>query len=877
MKISLKWIENVVGQKLDKDDVVRRIGAQLGAIEEVIDFGAKYDGAIVVKIITSIDHADSDHLHVCMIDDGGRVADVERDENGYVQVVCGAPNVVAGKTVAWLPPGSTVPESYGKDPFVLGKRQLRGVVSNGMLASPKELDLYDDHSGILEIDLPDVKLGQDFKELYDLDDTIIDCENKMFTHRPDCFGALGVAREIAGISGLQFKSPEWYMAQSASSVGGVVSSMQLEVRNDITDKVPRFLVQAIEGVEVKQSPLWLKIYLLKVGIKSINTVVDWSNYYMHTTGQPTGTFDYDKVVAAVDGHQSADVAVQEPRTKIQELVFEPKVGYEGQELTLLGGKKIKLHKDDIVIAVNDIPMALAGCMHGQSTEVDENTKNIIIECATFDMYTIRRTSMRHGIFTDAVSRFNKGQSPLQNRVILDEMVRSIDGQKVGEIHDIKIEDQTLKIKDVEVTPNFINARLGSQLKATEIKRLLELVEFGVNLQSPISNPHSAENNPQSNEAKPQSETLSISSPFWRRDVEIPEDIVEEVGRLYGYDKLPVTLPKHTAKAQTKDPEMVKKSWVRNVLSKAGANEVVTYSFVHDDHMKKVGQDPELAYHIRNAISPELQYYRLSLTPSLLEKINTNIRSDRVRSDDNEFALFEINKVHCRGYMTDENVPLEFGRVALVFAADEKTSNRKYDGAPYYIAKKYLKDLMGSSDQTLKYIPLDGYNFGEHVVFEQLSKPFEPKRSAVVFAGDNLIGIVGEYKKSVIKSYKLPVNCSGFEVFLSAVPDNLNIKYAKLSTYPKSQQDITFDVDPSVNFGQLENCVSKSIEATKIKHGYEIVVKTRDIFKSNDSNNSRVTFRIWATNPNKTMTTEEVNYILDDIAEKVEKDLNCDRI
>ena len=215
MKISLRWIENVVGQKLDKDDVVRRIGAQLGAIEEVIDFGAKYNGAVVVKVITSVDHPDSDHLHVCMIDDGGRVADVERDENGYVQVVCGAANAVAGITVAWLPPGSTVPESYGKDPFVLGKRQLRGVVSNGMLASPKELDLYDDHSGILEIDLPDVKLGQDFKELYDLDDTIIDCENKMFTHRPDCFGALGVAREIAGISGLQFKSPEWYMAQSA--------------------------------------------------------------------------------------------------------------------------------------------------------------------------------------------------------------------------------------------------------------------------------------------------------------------------------------------------------------------------------------------------------------------------------------------------------------------------------------------------------------------------------------------------------------------------------------------------------------------------------------------------------------------------------------
>lgn len=866
MKISLKWVEKAVGQKLDKDDVIRRIGAQLGAIEEVIDFGAKYDGAIVAKIITSVDHADSDHLHVCMINDGGRVADVERDENGLVQVVCGAVNAVAGITVAWLPPGSIVPESYGKDPFVLGKRQIRGVVSNGMLASPKELDLYDDHSGILEIDDQDATLGQDFKELYDLDDTIIDCENKMFTHRPDCFGALGVAREIAGISGIQFKSPEWYLSQGASGLGGVVSSKQLDVRNEITNKVPRFLVQVIEGVDVKQSPLWLKIYLLKVGIKSINTVVDWSNYFMHTTGQPTGTFDYDKVITAI-GKKAEDPTI----------IFEPKVGYEGSDLTLLGGKKITLHKDDIVIAVNDVPLALAGCMHGQSTEVDENTKNIIIECATFDMYTIRRTSMRHGVFTDAVSRFNKGQSPLQNRVILDEMVRSIGGQKSGEIHDLKIEDQRLKIKDVEVTPDFINARLGSSLNGIEIKELLERVEFEATLQSPIPNLHSAENNPQSNEAKPQSETLSISSPFWRRDVEISEDIVEEVGRLYGYDKLPANLPKRTAKAQSKDLEMVKKSWVRNVLSKAGANEVVTYSFVHGDHMKKVGQNPDFAYHIRNAISPELQYYRLSLTPSLLEKINTNIRSDRVRSDDNEFALFEINKVHCKGFMTDENVPVEFGRVAFVFASDEKTSKRKYDGAPYFVAKKYIEELMRATNETLMYVLLEGYNFGEHTVFEQLSKPFEPKRSAVVYSGDKFIGIVGEYKKSVVKSYKLPSSCSGFEVFLSAVPTKLNIKYARLSTYPKSQQDITFDVDSSVGFGQLEKSVAESIQSSEMEHGYEIVMKTRDIFKSDDSDKSRVTFRIWATNPNKTMTTEDVNYILDDIAEKAKKDLNCDRI
>jgi len=239
MKVSLNEIrrlgyDNVVA--LPVDELAGKIGSQLGAIEDIEDLGAKYQGVVVARVVSCEDHPNADRLHVCMVDDGGVVENIERDKNGYVQVVCGAPNVHAEMLVAWLPPGATVPETYHHEaPFVLDARELRGVVSNGMLASPKALALSDDHAGILEIDV-EAKPGDAFAKVYQLDDYIIDIENKMFTHRPDCFGLLGVARELAGIQQKSFKSPDWYlrpaMIEAASDLG-------LQVENELPDVVPR--------------------------------------------------------------------------------------------------------------------------------------------------------------------------------------------------------------------------------------------------------------------------------------------------------------------------------------------------------------------------------------------------------------------------------------------------------------------------------------------------------------------------------------------------------------------------------------------------------------------------------------------------------------
>ncbi len=323
MKVSINWLKEFTDVKMPVDELVTKIGAQLGAVEEVIDLGKKYQGIVIAKVVTCQKHPNADKLSVCTIDDGGITPDVKRDENGHVEVVCGAPNVAAGQTVAWLPPGTTVPSTHDKEPFVLEARELRSVISNGMIASAHELAISDDHNGIVVLD-DELKPGSSFVEAFKLNDYIIDIENKMFTHRPDCFGILGVAREIAGIQQQSFKSPDWYLNQPSFNQG---EGIDLKIVNELPKLVPRFMAVAIKGVSVGPSPLWLQADLTKVGLKPINNIVDITNYMMYLTGQPLHAYDADKL------RQLAS-------SKDQVAKLETRKSRKGDTLKLLSGKVI---------------------------------------------------------------------------------------------------------------------------------------------------------------------------------------------------------------------------------------------------------------------------------------------------------------------------------------------------------------------------------------------------------------------------------------------------------------------------------------------------------------------------------------------------------
>lgn len=856
MKVSLNLAQYYAGDVKLRDQpldtLLAKIGSQLGAVEEVIHWGPRFDGIVVAKVVTCVKHPDADKLSVCTIDDGGITPHVNRDENGQVQVVCGAPNVRAGLTVAWLPPKTTVPSTLDKDPFVLEVREIRGQTSNGMLASAAELGLNDNHDGILEIDAADVgeeltKPGTPFKQLYGLDDVVIDIENKMFTHRPDCFGVLGVARELAGITGQQFTSPDWY--QSVRTLELAATDKKLSVTNEIPELVPRFMAQIVDNVTVRPSPMWLQACLTRLGVRPINNVVDWSNYYMLLTGQPTHAFDYDKLVKM--SHSPS---------------LGPRRAKEGEKLALLNGKTITLTTEDMVIATDKQPLALAGIMGGSETEVDETTKTIVIECATFDMYAVRRSSMRHGLFTDAVTRYTKGQSPLQNdRVLADichELYKTSGAVPTTAVFDL-VSASVVDNPPVQVTTDYINERLGTSLSLQDMAALLTKVECAVTV----------------------TQELSVQPPFWRTDLEIAEDIVEEIGRLYGFDAIEQTLPSRSTRPVSRDAMLHLKQRLRTHLAANGANEVLTYSFVHGDLLRKVGQNPDLAFGLGNALSPDLEYYRLSLIPSLLEKVQMNVRSDMVRKDDdNHFALFELGKAHVKGEPDpfDPHLPKEVHSLALVYAADAKTAERHTQGAPYYSAKAYLDNMLlrFRLNERLSYELLEGADLYKNPFIVQMVAPFEPKRSAVLRDQQGMIwGVVGEFKRQVTKGLKLPVSCAGFELdpLLFELKKSGESSFTEVPKFPKVRADITLKVPAELAYQALHDFVWQHIDSHKPEKAWFELLPVGMYQPEQDKQSKNVTFRLWVSAYDRTLQVENINSLLQGVAEAAKDKFGAARV
>lgn len=834
MKVSLNIVRSLINFELPSvDELVLRVNQQLGGVEEVIDLGAKYSGARIVRVVECGKHPDADRLSVTKIDDGGAVPDVPRDDNGYVQVVCGAPNVHADMWAIWLPPGSTVPASFDDaEPFVLGARPLRGVLSQGMLAAADELAIGTDHKGIIEItenDLPsgaELQAGARFAEIFGLDDFVLDIENKMFTHRPDCFGQLGVAREIAGIFRQQFTSPEWYKAQQQFSTA---EGLDLMVTNGAPELVPRFMAVAIKDVEVKPSPLWLQCQLVAMGGKPINNIVDATNYIMLMTAQPTHAYDYDKL----HGHQLG-----------------ARLARPGEKVILLNGKEYELTADDIIIADGEGVIGLAGIMGGADTEVSDDTKNIVLECATFDMYALRKTAMRHGVFTDALARFNKGQSPLQNAAVLKLLMSMVGGVQASEVFDLKqFSDEFDDYFDGKYTPanididsKFINERLGLKLSENDICGLLNNVEI------------------KSHGPEEELDYICIQSPFWRTDLELPEDIVEEVGRLYGFDKLPRELPHRSIKSAPKNPRRELKNAVRQSLSRAGANEILTYSFVHERILKNAEQDITQAYKLSNALSPDLQYYRLTVLPSLLDKVYTNIKSGH-----NEFALFEIGKGHLKSKgLNKEGLPIENNYIDLVYS-----SKKDKPGAPFYVAKKIIDNL--GKDLSVK------FEFEKIVnqIDKQILAPFDIDRSSLIrIDNGDIVGLVGELKQSVIKNFKLPQYISAasidIDILQKNISKNIGDSYHPLSKFPSTRRDISIEIDLAVSYKDVLNVVKNSLQ----KQDDEFIsIRLVDIYRAKDSSFKTITLNISMTNYNRTLTATDASRIIENINKAISVKLN----
>lgn len=827
MIISVNWLKKFVPDLPEIDELSKLIGARLVEIESIENLNEKYKDVVIARVISAKKVEGSDHLNLCKIDDGGKRDGVERDENGFVQVVCGAPNVREGLFVAWLPPKAIVPETFGGENFQLSARKLMGNMSNGMIASLRELGLGDEHDGILEIS-PEtfengLQAGDSFAEKFELNDYLLEVENKSLTHRPDCFGIIGFAREVAGILGQKFVEPDFIKQSDFGFEVNNDKSIVIDAQD--SEICERYTAAIFDVSDILKNPnLTLeKTYLLRSGMRPIDIITDLANELMLETGQPLHTFDFDKL-AKINGGKNVKMTVRK--------------AFENEELELLDGRKIKMSQNDIVIATgenDENAVALAGAMGGKSTEIDENTTRILVESATFNLYNLRNTQMRHGIFSEAITRFTKGVPEMMSRKVLDlfgVQLLALGGKSLSEIADSK-GDFYYNKSEISVSKDKINQILGTNFSSEEIRKTLE----NVGILTKNDN----------------SEIFVV--PFWRNDLHIEEDLIEEVGRLNGYDNIKLQLPKRTFRAVKKAKIDLLQSEIREILVSSGANEILTYTFVHGDLLKKAGQDPKNAYKIINSISPELQYYRQTLTTSLLSKVNQNIRAGF-----SEFAIFEMNKITEKTLgLNEENVPFEQKKLAFIYTKNKGENT-------FFEAKNYAEFLFNKLGLKVKFIKFD-------LSKSPLSTEFEPKRSALIQVsnseGEKILGVIGEFKKKIQKALKLPESTAGFELDLGILLENTgrtSVKIKDFSKFQSVERDISINVDESRQFAEIFD-IFKDI-SSEFKD-VEIETLPIDIFNNGDGTKN-ISIRFKITPFEKTLNGDEIRDIMQKIEEKAVK-------
>ncbi len=872
MKISLNEIKKLVKipDGITDEELIERIGSRLVEIEEVVDLSPRYKGVYIAKVV-GCEPIEGTHLHLCQIDVGVKTAEFSEAET--VQVVCGAPNVHTGMLAVWIAPGAIVPETYGNENFKLSVRKLRGYESHGMLAGADELALANEHKLIAEIDSRLASPGDSFAEIFGLNDTILDVENKSLTHRPDCFGLIGFAREVAGILGVRFQEPEWIKSglglgdgdrnstgvlqtlshdtdsqagagsiraqrdeKSATVSGDNGLQERLSVAISDSNLCPRYSCAVFELGDNKPSKFLTEnaVFLAKAGMRAIDPMVDLTNIIMLMTGQPLHAFDYDKLIA-VGGTKSPKIIVR--------------VAKEGEELQLLDGETIKCIPEDILITSNDVPVALAGAMGGKNTEIDASTKRVVLESATFSLYNLRKTQMAHGIFSEAITRFTKGQPAAMTLPVLLEAVRELGVEPLA-LADVWQGDKEPSV--VKITTLAVNRLLGSDYSTAEIADTLQDVGFEIkDYQKAVKKIKKVGPLKMSLEIeKVPNKELIVTAPRWRTDIHIPEDVIEEVGRLLGFDNIPLDLPQKSFSGSEVAPMWKLKQELRSTLSdRLGMHELLTYSFVSKDLLEKVGQDPENSYEIVNSISPELQRFRQQIVPSLLSKVRENIKAGY-----DNFSLYELNQVSTKaGGLTDEQTPVLENHLGVVQLGDFY----KLKADILVMLSRGLKvkfeyaSMLGNSEAAQKYPYL------------------EPARSAVLSTGSEIIGAFGEVKSAVLRCLKIEKAAAAAEISLDGLVDlkpELK-KDLQLSKFPFVERDLTLKVASDAAFGRFDEKIRG------VLNGEELIntVSAVSIYQAKvDDSTKNISFHLRFSSRNKTLDQAEISDIMERITMEVAK-------
>ncbi|MBR6525824.1 MAG: phenylalanine--tRNA ligase subunit beta [Clostridia bacterium] len=608
MKVSLNWLKKYVPVELDNAAYESRMIMTGTGVEGMEDLGAELQNVVVGKVLTCEDHPNSDHLHICTVDVG---------EQEPLQIVCGAPNVKAGLLVPVAKVGAVLPGD-----FHIKKGKLRGVESFGMLCSSTEMgvpvELYPSvgDAGLLIFN-EDYPVGTDVREIFGFNDTVVDFE--ILANRPDCLCVWGVARETAAALNAPLSLPEITVKECGE--GSIHDYATVTVENQ--ELCTRYAARVVKNVRIAPSPMWLRQYLHAAGMRSINNIVDITNFIMLETGHPMHAFDLSKV-------KGRKIVVRNSR--------------ENETLTTLDGKEYALTGQELMICDEQNPTGLAGIMGGEESEITEETKEILFECAAFDRTSTRLTARRLGIRTESSGRFERGVSPATVMEALERACQMVNELDAGDVVPgvIDIYPNPVKPAKLSVPVDYINRRTGVTVPGEEMKRILEKLCFEVELKDNV---------------------LHVTAPAFRQDIEQMADISEEVLRYAGYEHIPSTGLKGETTQGGLNEKTSRHFKLQDMLSGMGAYECMNYSFISRKVINQMGFDAADARNnpvcIRNPLGEDTACMRTTLLCGVFKTVSTN-----QRGGNEEGRIYELGSIYDGFARTEENLPVEHDTLAI---------------------------------------------------------------------------------------------------------------------------------------------------------------------------------------------------------------------
>lgn len=751
MRVPYRWLQEYVDVGLGPEALAEALTMQGLGVEAVERPGPAFSGVVTGRVLAAEPHPNADRLRVCTVDVG---------EAEPRTIVCGAPNVAAGQTVPVALPGAALPGGV-----TIGEARLRGVLSRGMICSAKELGLPDPTggAGILALAEP-FPPGRDLREALGLDEAVLVLELTP-NYAMHCQSLLGVAREVAALTGGAVRVPAPAVREAARPAAALV-----EVRVEEPDLCPRYVARVIEGVRVGPSPLWLQRRLEAAGMRPINNVVDVTNYVMLEMGQPLHAFDLHRLGGTGERKR---IVVRRARP--------------GETLVTLDGAERRLATDDLVIADGEEggrAVALAGVMGGGNSEVTPETTAILLESASFHNLSVRRTARRLGIPSEASSRFEKWVDPEGCRAAADRAMTLLQELAGGEVlaGAVDVYPRPAEPRRIAARSAWINAFLGTALSDAEMGAIFERLGFEV------GDFHAG--------------SILVTVPTRRPDVEGEADLAEEVARLHGYNRIPVTLPKSPAAPATPSPERRLAAEARAVCLAAGLCEVMTYSFMDPAGFDRVGLPADdarrRAIPLANPLSEDQGVMRTCLLPLLLEVAATNVRHRRT-----DVSVFEIGRVYLPKGLPLAELPeerLALGAV-LMGAADRGGWYGPAVEADFYHAK-------GLVEAVCRRLGVDGVTFEAHA-----APGYHPGRTARLLApggsGAQTLGVLGELHPETARAYDLPGRVLAVELDLTALMALARPvrAYRPLPRFPASDRDLAVLVPDGVPAARVEATIA----------------------------------------------------------------------